>query len=121
MNIEQIAEICYESNRIICEQMGDNSQLAWTDTPKENKKSFIQGVSFHLANPESTPEGGHVRWLEDKEVDGWKHGPIKDVEKKEHPCMVAYHRLPREQQAKDHLFASIVKALRPFISNGLDK
>jgi len=47
----------------------------------------------------------------DKLKDGWKHGPVKDPEKKEHPCLIPYDELPKEQQVKDHLFIGVVKAL----------
>jgi hypothetical protein len=49
--------------------------------------------------------------MADKEADGWKHGPVKDPEKKEHPCMVPYGQLPAEQRAKDYLFIAVVKAM----------
>lgn len=41
---------------------------------------------------------------------GWSYGSIKDADKKEHPCLVAWEQLPVEQRAKDHLFNAIVRA-----------
>jgi hypothetical protein len=46
-----------------------------------------------------------------KLADGWKYGPVKYPEKKEHPCMVPFAELPKEQQLKDALFRHIVPAL----------
>jgi len=37
---------------------------------------------------------------------------VKDTEKKEHPCIVPFDQLPREQQAKDYLFRGVVHAVR---------
>jgi len=49
--------------------------------------------------------------LKVKEADGWKYGPVKDAEKKEHPCFRPYNLLPRDQKAKDYIFRAIVHAL----------
>jgi len=46
---------------------------------------------------------------------GWKYGAVKDADKKEHPCFVPYEELPKEQQAKDHLFKATVSALSPLL------
>lgn len=37
-------------------------------------------------------------------ADGWKYGPNKDFERKEHPCLVPYNELPEIQQRKDAVF-----------------
>lgn len=33
MNVEQIAELCHEINRIYCLSIGDASQPTWADAP----------------------------------------------------------------------------------------
>jgi len=66
---------------------------------------------MHLDNPDATPALSHESWLKEKSDSGWKFGPVKDAEKKEHPCMVPFEALPPEQQMKDILFAAIVRAL----------
>lgn len=48
----------------------------------------------------------------DRLDEGWKYGPIKDADKKEHPCMVPFADLPAAQQAKDYIFRAVVHALR---------
>jgi len=107
-----IAKACHEVNRAYCASIGDNSQAAWNDAPDWQKESAINGVLFHLRNPDAGPSGSHENWLREKEATGWKHGAVKDAEKKEHPCMVPYDRLPKEQQAKDALFVSVIHALK---------
>jgi hypothetical protein len=108
----QIAEICHEANRIYCESLGDCTQTLWEVAPEWQKKSAVEGVRFHLANPNATPEDSHKEWLKTKEAEGWKYGEIKDVQKLEHPCMVPYGDLPSEQKVKDSLFLGIVNILR---------
>lgn len=111
LSIEEIAKVCHEANRGYCKALGDDSQLPWDEAPQWAKTSAINGVRFHLDNPNAGPSGSHENWLKEKEKEGWKYGEIKDPEKKEHPCFVPYDQLPKEQQAKDYIFVSIVKTL----------
>lgn len=113
-NVSQIARICHEANRAYCLTLGDNSQPSWEDAPDWQKSSAEKGVVFHLTTlnngEQPKPSASHESWLKEKEADGWKYGPVKDAEKKEHPCYVPYDQLPKEQQMKDYIFCSIVTA-----------
>ena len=106
-----IAKVCHEANRAYCAAIGDTSQVPWEEAPDWQKQSALNGVRYHLQHPGSTPADSHQSWLAEKERDGWKHGPVKDPEKKEHPCFVPYEQLPKEQQAKYYIFLAIVRAL----------
>jgi hypothetical protein len=107
-----IARVCHEANRAYCAALGDHSQPSWKDAPDWQKKSAITGVNYHWDNPNSTPADSHKSWLAEKEADGWKFGPVKDPEKKEHPCFVPYEELPAEQKAKDYIFLAICRAMK---------
>ncbi len=111
MTPEQIARVAHEVNRAYCEALGDNSQPAWEEAPDWQRSSAINGVNFHIANPDVGPDHGHNAWFAEKQATGWKYGPVKDAEKKEHPCFVPYDELPTEQKAKDFLFRGVVHAL----------
>lgn len=113
MNIVAIARVCHEANRAFCAGLGDHSQPSWEDAPQWQVDSAKVGVEFNLANPDAPASASHDSWLAQKDAEGWKYGPVKDPEKKEHPCFVPYEELPQEQQAKDHLFKAIVAALAP--------
>ena len=102
--------LCHNANRAYCEAIGDDSQVLWGQAPQWQKDSAIAGVRYHLDNPQSTPSDSHASWFAEKEKDGWSYGPVKDVDKKEHPCFVPYDELPVEQKAKDYIFTSIVKS-----------
>jgi len=106
--IEKLAEICHEANRFYCETLGDYSQPKWEDAEFWQKESAMDGVRKLLEDPYSTSRDIHKRWMEQKEKDGWKYGPEKDVEAKTHPCMVDYDDLPESQKVKDDIFKSIV-------------
>jgi len=112
MDRNNIARIAHEINRAYCAALGDTSQPVWDDAPEWQKASALAGVDMHLANPDATPENSHESWLAQKLAEGWKYGPVKDAEKKEHPCCVPYAELPSEQKAKDYLFRSVVHLLK---------
>lgn len=115
ITINEIARICHEANRVFCQSIGDFSQSSWGDAPDWQKNSAINGVLFNLDNPDAPASASHDSWLAEKEATGWKYGPVKDADKKEHPCFVPYEQLPKEQQAKDHLFKAIVAAVAPLV------
>lgn len=117
MKIEDIARVTHEANRAYCIANGDNSQPTWDEAPDWQKSSAINGVTYHLKNPNSKPSDSHVEWMKEKLANGWKFGPVKDPAKKEHPCIVPYEGLPPVQQAKDAVFVSIVRALEPYVSS----
>lgn len=112
MNIEQIAAICHEVNRVICEADNDFSQNPWEETPGWARDSAIKGVIYALENPNATPEDQHIAWMSDKYRDGWQYGEIKDPDLKLHPCLVPYDQLPTMQRLKDKTFKAICNACR---------
>jgi hypothetical protein len=118
--IEDIAAICHDANRSLCQRQGDGSQEVWMFAPEWQRKSAITGVEFCLANPKAPASANHDSWLAEKKRDGWKYGAVKNPETKEHPCFVPYDDLPPEQKAKDHLFKAIVASLAPFVREERD-
>lgn len=111
MNDEQIARVAHQINKAYCEALGDTSQPAWEDAPDWQRSSAMNGVAFHRANPDAGPDHSHKEWMKEKESAGWKFGPEKDPEKKEHPCFMPYDKLHVEQKAKDYLFRAVVHSL----------
>lgn len=108
MTIVAIAELCHEANAAYCRQLGDNSQPTWAQAPDWQTRSAIKGVEFHLRNICAAPSDSHNQWLDEKKKTGWVFGKVKDPQKKEHPCIVPFHQLPKSQRFKDHLFQAIV-------------
>ena len=106
----QIAKVCHEVNKAYCESIGDNTQKSWIDSQEWQKESAINGVNYHLSNPDSKPSDSHVSWMKEKEENGWIYGEVKNPEAKEHPRMVNYDELPKDQQTKDKLFISVVRS-----------
>jgi hypothetical protein len=114
MNIVDIAKVCHEVNKAYCESLGDLSQADWDAAPDWQRESAINGVEFHISNPDAPPSDSHESWLAQKQAEGWKYGPIKDADKKEHPCFVPYEQLPTEQKAKDYIFRQLCHSLKLF-------
>jgi len=108
----QIARVCHETNAAYCRAIGDNSQKDWDSAEEWQRQSAIDGVLFALNNPDAPASAQHDAWLEAKRRDGWKYGPLKNAEAKEHPCFVPYAELPVEQRLKDYLFKAVVSAFR---------
>ncbi len=109
--IEAAARAAHEINRAYCSALGDCSQVPWDEAPGWQKESARKGAALHLSG-DASPAASHEAWLEEKARAGWKYGPVKDPAKKEHPCFLPFEDLPREQQAKDHLFRAAVLAAR---------
>ena len=107
--IVSIAKKCHEANREYCESIGDKSQPTWKKAPKWQKDSAINGIKFHIENPDAGPSASHESWLKEKIEDGWEYGEVKNPEKKLHPCIVTYDELPEDQKKKDQIFIDTFK------------
>jgi hypothetical protein len=107
--VEFAARSAHEVNRAYCLALGDTSQVPWHEAPANIQESARDGVRYVLEHPDSTPADQHANWLEFKQRDGWKWGPVKDAERKTHPCFVRYDDLPEAQRAKDALFGIVVR------------
>lgn len=104
-----VAQVAHEVNRWYCQTLQDLTQVPWHEAPNWIRQSAINGVECVRQEPVMHAGMLHDSWLRFKEADGWQYGPVKDAEKKEHPCMVPFHALPKDQQVKDHLFMAVVK------------
>jgi hypothetical protein len=112
MTITDIAQVAHEINKVYCEAIGDNSQPSWENAPDWQKSSAMNGVNFHLSNPDAGPDASHNNWTKEKVEAGWVYGEVKDENKKTHPCIVPFEQLPKEQKAKDFLFRQVVHSLK---------
>jgi len=109
LHIAAAAHAAHEANRAFCRSHGDDSQPPWDEAPKWQVDSAFDGVRGVIGG--NGPEQSHEGWLAEKDRTGWTYGPVKDPEKKEHPCFVPYADLPPEQQAKDAIFTTVVCAV----------
>lgn len=106
--VELAAKHAHEVNLLYCISLSDHSQRPWNETPEEIKESARIGARAVLNRETITPEEQHALWLKTKTEQGWKYGPVKDMDKKEHPCFVPYSELPAAMKIKDSLFREAV-------------
>ena len=109
-HLKLISIACHEVNRAWCVAHNDLSQPPYEELDDEAKASSLAGVRGVLED-DNTPEQSHQSWLAFKRAHGWTYGPVKDPERKLHPCMVAYDDLPHQQKYKDHLFVNTVRQM----------
>ena len=57
----------------------------------------------------------HEDWVIAYEQMGWKYGPVRDTEKKEHPDMVPYNDLGQLERDKDAVFVALCEIARQWI------
>ncbi len=112
--LEACARATHEANRAYCIAIGDTSQQRWEDAPQWQRSSAINGIRGVLAG--NGPEQSHESWLAEKAENGWQYGPVKDPEKREHPCFVPYEQLPPEQKRKDAVFVGVAKLMLEALS-----
>lgn len=110
-HVLEIAKVCHEANKALCEAFGDTSQPHWKDAPEWQQTSAEAGVRFCFDHPDAPPSANHDSWMAQKIADGWVYGAVKNPEAKTHPCIVPYDQLPPDQKAKDYVFKAIVAAL----------
>lgn len=112
--VEQVAKVCHETLRAFCQSLDDHSMLPWEEAPEWQKESSRAGVRSYFKKfadgIEPSPEETHVRWLEERQANGWKHGETKNHQTKEHPALVPYQNLSLDEKRKDYLFAAICRA-----------
>lgn len=109
--IEACAHAAHEANRAYCRMLGDYSHATWDSAPEWQKASARAGVLNIARNNITTPEQSHEGWMNHKLANGWRYGPVKDADKREHPCLVPWNELPAEQQVKDILFTTVVRGM----------
>jgi hypothetical protein len=107
--IELAAKTAYEVNRAYSVGLGDTSFGPWTEAPAWQRTTNRKGVEAVIAG--KGPRELHESWMEEKRTNGWKYGPVKNIEAKEHPCFVGYDDLPKAQRAKDTLFLMTVRGI----------
>lgn len=107
------ASVAHAANRQYCRSLGDFSQPEWGEAPFWQVESSRNGIRYAWLHPDAQPSDSHDSWLAEKERTGWKYGPVKSPEKKEHPCFVPYADLPEEQKIKDKIFLAIARVMKP--------
>jgi len=83
--------------------------------PKPVDTSGITLSQDIVALTELLARNAHDIWARQRLAEGWKYGPRRDDGKKEHPCLVPYEDLPKQEKEYDRNAAietlKVIKAL----------
>jgi class 3 adenylate cyclase len=93
------------------------SEQGYTPRPLDTSKIHLTDEILRLA--ELFAENAHDVWAQERMAEGWKHGPLRDDAKKEHPCLVPYKKLPESEKRYDRTAA--LQTVRTLISLGYRK
>lgn len=108
----EIAQVAHEVNQAYYRTFDPKDTAStWENLDDHTRGSLIDGVKNILYNPDLTPEQSHKNWMVFKHQAGWKHGPVKNPDKREHPCLVPYKNLAPIDRFKDELFGTVVRSL----------
>lgn len=114
MTVSEIAQIVHEIQRSFCISIGDNSLPTWGEAG-DMQENTITGVIFLLKDRDAGAGFSHTAWMDNKIAYGWKLGPVKNLDTKEHPALIPFDELPQHEQTKDYLFVQTVRSLQKFI------
>lgn len=104
-----VAQVAHGANRALRQVIGEAPGPPWDELDDETRESVRLGVlGIERGN---TPEESHELWLDTKISLGWSYGEVQNNEKKEHPNLVEWSKLPHAQRAKDILFHGVVSAM----------
>jgi hypothetical protein len=104
----KLAQVAVEVDRCVCQAAGIDMPKPWAEMTDEDRTHVTAAVrSFH-ADTSCTPETLHEAWVKSATEDGWTTGDL-DAEKKTHPLLMPYSKLPMLQVLRDTLFLSSVR------------
>lgn len=72
-----------------------------TYTPKPADLSDVNLPAELEPLIEQMAKNVHDVWAQSRINDGWRYGPERNDERKEHPCLVEYEQLPDSERAYD--------------------
>ncbi|MEO1321835.1 MAG: RyR domain-containing protein [Pseudomonadota bacterium] len=110
-DLEPIARVVHSAIRTWSTAHGQPDLPDWKMAPDWMKESTFASIRFVLENPEADAGAQHVQWMEQRQAQGWRYGPVRDEEEMTHPMLVPFEQLPIMEQKKDDLVTAIVKAL----------
>ena len=88
-----------EKRRHEAEARAASAARDWRPSPADTTAVEITPEIADLT--EVLASNTHENWAHQRLVNGWRWGPRRDDERREHPCLVAYDDLPEEEKAFD--------------------
>ena len=83
-----------------------------TYSPKPIDVSQVALTQDILDLTEQLARNGHDIWAQKRLAEGWRVGPQRDEQRKQHPCLVAYEGLPESEKQYDrHMALATLQAI----------
>ena len=109
--LEPIAQVVHAAIRAGASANDQTDMPVWEEAPKWMKDSTFASVRFVIENQSAGAGAQHIQWMKQRKAQGWKYGTERDDNKKHHPMLVPFEKLPDIEQKKDQLVGAIVVAL----------
>ena len=97
---EELPENLKESNRLQADDIGIKLKTVGCGIAPLTEWD-AESFKFTPKEVEMMAKMEHERWVEERLNDGWKFGPIKDLEKKISPYLIPWEQLSDETKEKD--------------------
>lgn len=105
-----VARVVHESNRAYNVFLDDPApDPPWDALPDWHRGMIISRVQAILGGWGAAEI--HLDWVETMTALGWSYGPVKDPDRKTHPCLRRWEELPVWQRRKDELAVQVVWSL----------
>ena len=89
-----------------------------TYTPKTIDTSHVKLTPDVEELVERLAENNHDNWARQRIDEGWRCGPRRDDDAKEHPDLVPYDQLPESEKAYDR--KTVIEALKAIVALGYE-
>lgn len=106
------ALVAHEAARQLAQVRGRTAAPGWDLVDADTRAELLDHVRLLASG--YTVVSLHDAWTERMRVAGWHWGFRLDVERKEHPGLTSWDRLPADQRAHDEIVANAALA---FIDN----
>lgn len=89
----------------------------WAEREGDFRTQFRNVIrkQCNLDSRSFSPEQLHENWVAAYLKMGWKYGPVRDREKREHPDIVPYDELGPLERDKDKVFIALCEIARQWI------
>lgn len=87
-----------------------------TYKPEPIDTSSIQLPEELMPLMELLARNTHENWSQERLNQGWVWGPVRDDEKKHHPCLIPYDELSEEEKEYDRITSA--QTLKTILSMG---
>ena len=87
-------------------------------TPETIDTSHISLGSALEELVERLAQNNHDHWARKRFEEGWRYGPTRNDDKKQHPDLVPYDKLPEAEKEYDR--KTVVEALKAIIALGYE-